>query len=227
MAKLHATALAFYGVRLCAYLLLRGATTEMRPIKAKSASVPDRLKRLPLLSGCAALYAFLAAPLRVTAAGQATDAVKLLVKASFASFGVAAVADAWKYVAKQLNGKDHLVTGGPFFFFRHPNYTFEVLGWLLSFAAAVSAAAPVSKHVPALACSALGAFGIYGVLAGEAASGLEKKQREKYGDSPEYEKWVARTWAGPMLGAPKVMPPRRVTDAFERVAWSGPAFPKK
>ena len=56
---------------------------------------------------------------------------------------------------------------------------------------------------------------------------IEKKQREKYGDSPEYEKWVARTWAGPMLGAPKVMPPRRVTDAFERVAWSGPAFPKK
>ena len=92
VAKLHATALAFYGVRLCAYLLLRGATTEMRPIKAKSASVTDRLKRLPLLAGCAALYAFLAAPLRVTAAGQATDAVKLLVKASFASFGVAAVA---------------------------------------------------------------------------------------------------------------------------------------
>ena len=227
VAKLHATALAFYGIRLCAYLLLRGATTEMRPIKAKAASVADRLKRLPLLAGCASLYAFLAAPLRVTAAGRATDAVELLVKASFVSFGVAAVADAWKYVAKQLNGKDHLVTGGPFFLFRHPNYTFEVLGWLLSFAAAVSAAAPVSKHVPALACSALGAFGIYGVLAGEAASGLEKKQREKYGDSPEYEKWVARTWAGPMLGAPKVMPPRRVTDAFERVAWSGPAFPKK
>ena len=227
VAKLHATALAFYGVRLCAYLLLRGATTEMRPIKAKSASVTDRLKRLPLLAGCAALYAFLAAPLRVTAAGQATDAVKLLVKASFASFGVAAVADAWKYVAKQVKGKDHLVTGGPFFFFRHPNYTFEVLGWLLSFAAAISAAAPVSKHVAALACSALGAFGIFGVLAGEAAAGLEKKQLEKYGDSPEYQKWVARTWAGPMVGAPKVMPPRRVTDTFERVAWSGSAFPKK
>ena len=227
VAKLHATALAFYGIRLCAYLLLRRATTDMKPIKAKAASVADRLKRLPLLSGCAALYAFLAAPLRVTAAGRATDAVELLVKASFVSFGVAAVADAWKYVAKQVKGKDHLVTGGPFFFFRHPNYTFEVLGWLLSFAAAVSAASPLSKHVPALACSALGAFGIYGVLAGEAASGLEKKQREKYGDSPEYEKWVARTWAGPMLGAPKVMPPRRVTDAFERVAWSGPAFPKK
>ena len=37
------------------------------------------------------------------------------------------------------------MTGGPFFFFRHPNYTFEVLGWLLSFAAAISAAAPVSR----------------------------------------------------------------------------------
>ena len=63
--------------------------------------------------------------------------------------------------------------------------------------------------------------------AGEAAAGLEKKQLEKYGDSPEYQKWVARTWAGPMVGAPKVMPPRRVTDTFERVAWSGSAFPKK
>jgi len=30
-----------------------------------------------------------------------------------------------------------------------------------------------------------------------------------------------------MVGAPKVMPPRRVTDTFERVAWSGSAFPKK
>ena len=53
VAKLHATALAFYGVSLCAYLLLRGATTEMRPIKSKSASVTDRLKRLPS-RGCAA-----------------------------------------------------------------------------------------------------------------------------------------------------------------------------
>ena len=79
VAKLHATALAFYGIRLCAYLLLRGATTDMKPIKAKSASVADRLKRLPLLSGCAALYAFLAAPLRVTAAGRATDALFTLI----------------------------------------------------------------------------------------------------------------------------------------------------
>ena len=228
VAKLHATALAFYGVRLGAYLLLRGTTTEMRPIKAKEASISDRLKRLPLLAGCAALYAFLAAPLRITAATTATETVSILVKTSFACFGVAAVSDSWKYFAKYFRGRDHLVTGGPFALFRHPNYTFELLGWMASFAAAISAASGAySKHVGALVCSALGALGIFGVLAGEAAAGLEKKQAEKYGDDPAYEAWVARTWAGPMLAAAKPAPARRVANDLERYAWSGPVFPKK
>ena len=57
-----------------------------------------------------------------------------------------------------------------------------------------------------LGASAVGLAGIYFVLAGEATAGLEKKQREKYGGSPEYEAWVASSWSGPMLAAPPAPP---------------------
>ena len=34
---------------------------------------------------------------------------------------------------------------------------------------------------------------------GEAAVGLEKKQKEKYGGTPEYENWVKGSWSGPVF----------------------------
>ena len=35
----------------------------------------------------------------------------------------------------------------------------------------------------------------------QAATGLEKKQQEAYGDDPRFAAWRARTWAGPTLAA--------------------------
>lgn len=31
----------------------------------------------------------------------------------------------------------------------------------------------------------------------QAATGLEKKQKEKYGELQEYKDWVTTTWSGP------------------------------
>jgi hypothetical protein len=68
----------------------------------------------------------------------------------------------------------------------------------------------------------VGLVGIFNVLAGEATAGLERKQRAKYGASPEYQAWVKRTWAGPSFGAPPAP-----VDKFERVAWSGTCYPSR
>ena len=40
-------------------------------------------------------------------------------------------------------------------------------------------------------------MGILGVLVG-ATTGLEKKQKEKYGGTLEYEAWIKTSWLGPM-----------------------------
>lgn len=50
-----------------------------------------------------------------------------------------------------------------------------------------------------LALAIVGWLGILGVLAGEATGGLERKQEEKYGGTPEYEAWIRKSWSGPML----------------------------
>ena len=46
--------------------------------------------------------------------------------------------------------------------------------------------------------SVLGCVGIVFVLA-MAATGLEKRQKERYGSSPAYQKWVKSTVSGPVL----------------------------
>jgi hypothetical protein len=42
----------------------------------------------------------------------------------------------------------------------------------------------------------LGWVGIMSVLI-MAATGLEKKQHEKYKDTEEYKQWIKKSWAGP------------------------------
>ena len=153
------------------------------------------------------------------------------VAVAFAGFGLAALGDTWKSIVKARDGANALVVGGPFRYLRHPNYTGELIGWTASFVAALVAAASTPgglvKHSAWLAISALGTTGIYFVLAGEAAPGLEKKQRAKYGGRDDYERWVAKTWAGPQLNTPAPSKPPIVYYKFERVAWSGTCYPSK
>jgi hypothetical protein len=84
-------------VRLNAFLLYRelALPVEAHQMKARDASVAERLKRLPVVVGCAVLYFCMAAPLRITAlaAGGSSPLVAAAVALAFVSFGVAAVGD--------------------------------------------------------------------------------------------------------------------------------------
>ena len=218
IARWHALALIFYGVRLNAHLFYRECALprEISGMKAKDATLAERLKRAPVILGCSLLYFLLAAPLRVTATAAASSSKPLqaAVACAFLGFAVAALGDLQKLVTKTIKGKDHLVTGGLYKWLRHPNYTGEVFGWSASFAAAlIAGAAAAGGGVlasartlltnPWIGASALGWLGIMFVLAGEASVGLEKKQKAKYGGQPEYEAWLKGSWAGPVFDPKK------------------------
>jgi len=114
-----------------------------------------------------------------------------------------------KTFGKALKGEDDLITGGIFRFFRHPNYTGEVIGWSSSCLAGFLAVALKIKcdtsgggclalwksMAPFLLLSVMGATGISFVLA-TATAGLEFRQKEKYGDTDEYQKWIKKSWVG-------------------------------
>ena len=62
-ARWHALALIFYGVRLNAHLFYRECALprEISGMKAKDATLAERLKRAPVILGCSLLYFLLAA----------------------------------------------------------------------------------------------------------------------------------------------------------------------
>jgi len=200
----HALALVFYGIRLNLFLLYRELCIPLfrefrEKIEERARNKGNRLARTPFLVSCAALYSGLTAPLFVTSqVTQPSTALKVLVACSWLGFLVAAVGDFTKSVVKARQGQDVLVRSGIFKFLRHPNYSGEAFGWTASFLAAVASVEDWSSNGVALVASALGWAGIVFVLA-MAATGLERKQKEKYGDSQEYKDWVRGSWAGPTL----------------------------
>jgi steroid 5-alpha reductase family enzyme len=212
---LHAAALLFYGLRLDVFLLYRELCIprfrKFRETIEKKAP-PNRASRTPFILSCALLYACMASPLFVTATTTTTSvaassvAVQVSIVLTWAGFLMAALGDWTKSVGKARRGEDALITNGIFRFFRHPNYTGEILGWTASCVAAFAAAFAnggnnfnswkVPTHVCiSLTASIVGLAGIILVLA-MATKGLEKKQKEKYGDSDEYKQWVKRSWVG-------------------------------
>lgn len=195
----HALALFFYGTRLDLFLLYRELCIPKfrkfrEEIEEKAPS--NRLSRTPFILSCALLYACLGAPLFVTSTCTRafSNVTAGLVACTWIGFVLAALGDAQKSVVKARKGDDALVTGGVFYFLRHPNFTGETLGWTASFLAAVSVG-NWKSNVGLLAASALGWAGICFVLA-MASTNLEKKQKEKYGVSSEYQQWVDGSWAG-------------------------------
>lgn len=206
VTKAHALALAFYGLRLNLFLLYRELQipyfTEVRErIEARAAARGGRLKRTPFIVSCALLYGCMCAPLFVTASAAPSAALIASVGLVWAGFIIAALGDLTKTVIKTREGASHLVREGIFRWLRHPNYTGEALGWSANVAAALVAAVASGtfrSSLKVLGSSLFGLMGILYVLAG-AATGLEKKQREKYGRSAEYEAWLAGSWAGPTI----------------------------
>eukprot|EP00536_Pseudo-nitzschia_multiseries_P003232 jgi/Psemu1/64040/estExt_Genemark1.C_480051 len=206
--QLHAALYVFYGVRLCGFLFHRQKTSPVGGMKRRDDTLAQRLKRLPLILGCSALYYCMAAPaMKILAldnpAPTISNAAALAV--GIFGFGLAAVGDWYKSKIKARDGADTLVTSGPFRYFRHPNYTGEMIGWtsacILLPALSLIGSSNLRRAMPLFVSSILGWAGIvFAVLAVDATAGLEKKQRAKYGGTPEYEAWVKSSWSGPMLG---------------------------
>jgi steroid 5-alpha reductase family enzyme len=134
-------------------------------------------------------------------------------------FLLGALGDLNKTVGKAWQGEDALITGGIFRFFRHPNYTGEVIGWVSSCLAgflavlwktvSISSSAVGGSNValwksmsPYLLTSLMGAIGISFVLV-TATTGLEFRQKEKYGDTEEYKKWIKKSWVGFQMASKK------------------------
>mmetsp|Transcript_7556 Transcript_7556/g.10028 ORF Transcript_7556/g.10028 Transcript_7556/m.10028 type:complete len:375 (+) Transcript_7556:126-1250(+) len=225
IAVVHAAAVLFYGVRLNLFLAYREIFLprfrHMRErIEDRAKSRGSRLSRTPFIVSCAALYAFLATPFLVTSkscaemsikccsgesgvVGIIWNLVRAAVVATWGGFLIEAWGDFAKSIGKAQKGEDALITGGIFRFFRHPNYTGEIIGWASSCVAAFLAVAATSgktlsawmSMAPSLIACVLGASGISFVLT-TATAGLERRQLEKYGDTDEYKEWVGKSWVG-------------------------------
>ena len=229
----HAFAVFFYGSRLNLFLLYRELCLPrfraMRErIEEKAKKQGSRLNRTPFLLSCAFLYFCMICPVLVTtklcegmsmSCGVGSEAnlllgasLRLSVVLSFSGYLLGAVGDLNKIIGKMIKGEDTLITGGIFRYFRHPNYTGEMVGWASSCVAAFLAVAlkAVTTHANGglrvwksmtglLSLSVIGTIGIAFVL-GTATAGLELRQREKYGDTEEYEQWIESSWVGFKMG---------------------------
>lgn len=224
----HAFALFFYGTRLDIFLAYR--ELFLKRFRAMRERIEDRAKkqgsrfsRTPFIISCAFLYFCMVTPVMITSqicrdlplafspikggiVPLLEQSCRLSIVVSLFGFLLGAVGDLNKTIGKALKGEDELITGFVFRFFRHPNYTGEVIGWNASMLAAFLAVAlkcasgggglTVWKTYAAkLALSVCGACGITFVLA-TATAGLEFRQQEKYGGTASYDEWVKKSWVG-------------------------------
>lgn len=247
LSACHAAILLFYGLRLDIFLLYREVfivrfRVMRERIEDRAKKQGNRLKRTPFLLSCAFLYFCMMSPLLITSqvcndmsmilqpsplglgGGGGISIIsilKLLLRSSIVmtllGFLLGASGDLNKTVGKAWQGEDALVSGGIFRFFRHPNYTGEVIGWVSSCLAGflavlwktVSISAVAGSNValwksmsPYLLTSLMGAIGISFVLV-TATTGLEFRQKEKYGDTEEYKKWIKKSWVGFKMASKK------------------------
>lgn len=224
LAQLHAAAIVFYGVRLNLYLLYREIFLERfrkmrerieeKRTKGNIGAVKNILSRVPFILSCSFLYLGLVYPAFISAevsysigaitTNYSTMLYKVLVGLTWFGFGLGALGDFNKSLIKKLKGEDHLVTGGIFSVFRHPNYTGEMIGWTASFLASIASifALPGASRIKVLKSltfplitSMTSVMGILFVLLA-ATTGLESRQKEKYGEKTEYVEWIKKSWKG-------------------------------
>ena len=233
LAQLHTTAIVFYGIRLNLFLLYREIcidkfrkfrdkieekNTKKNP--NKSWLLDNIMSRTPFVLSCSLLYAGLAIPALISAkmSMSTVDVLsskktimtlyKVLVYGTWFGFGLGAIGDINKSLIKKIKGEDHLVTGGIYRFFRHPNYTGEIIGWTSSFLACITSIFLSSSSsnnnnimflmkslIGELLTSIVGVFGIVFVLL-SATAGLEQRQKIKYGNTEQYQNWVKKSWKG-------------------------------
>jgi steroid 5-alpha reductase family enzyme len=206
IAVKHCWAHIAYGTRLCAFLFWRELTVprfrEFREKIEMSAPAGGRRRRAPFILGCSFLYFAMSVPLVMSArapepTGATRAAAAALANAAWFGFWVAALGDAWKYLAKASRGASVLVTGGPYAVLRHPNYQGEQLLWAASAALGV-AVAPTSFL--SIAAAVVGCAGIQFVLM-QATTGLNARQDVEYANWPAFNAW--RAWRGFELPKPR------------------------
>ncbi|KAJ8612150.1 hypothetical protein CTAYLR_002471 [Chrysophaeum taylorii] len=202
-AAWHAWAHLVYGVRLCLFLLWREVNVErFRRMREKieemappSETLGERiLTRSPFILGCSMLYFCMSLPLLASARGTTTRAFAWPpLVAAYIGLVMAAVGDIHKSLAKARRGEMALVTTGLYRVMRHPNYTGEQLLWAASAVVGLALSTPVTRPFKTLftwTAILLGQLGIQFVLMNATAS-LNDRQREKYGDDPDYRTWRA------------------------------------
>ncbi|KAL3935049.1 MAG: hypothetical protein SGBAC_009361 [Bacillariaceae sp.] len=191
-AVLLAKACIFYGARLGSYLLLRDYLRDYQTT-IKNGSITSRIT---FSASLAWFYAFLTTP--VLYALRSTGAVNSRISMAGASLAwtgaiLEAVADLHKLIAKQQSDdKDGKEFTGPdtwaYSICRHPNYLGEMLFWVGLFVGGVGS---FGKSIPAWLGSSFGLAGILSIML-KAASGLEKRQSEKYGGQERYDTWKSK-----------------------------------
>lgn len=185
-----------YGIRLALYLLMR----ERRSASYKKILYqPDNAKKKPLFAmmmiwiSCALLYLGQMSPatfyLYNSSEGVAVNELWAWIGAAVAALGVIIeiVADAQKSAAKRKDAGRY-VDSGLYRIVRCPNYFGEVLMWTGSFVITFGSCCTLWQWVIA----SLGYVGIVYVMF-SGARRLELRQREVYGNIPEFQAYIKRT----------------------------------
>ena len=237
IVSFQAAALIFFGLRLNLFLFIRTRLSQRmkefeKKIEERAIARGSRLTRIPFILSCGFLYYGLVCPLILTSQlskakdvpSLAFNVMKVLVAGQWLGYVVAAIGDLTKSCVKlKNNDESYLVTTGIFSKLRHPNYSGEILAWTcnalcgsLAGAYILRTVRPVSVSVIAtMTTAAVGWMGIVFVLL-RATTSLEKRQKENYGESVQYQEWVAKTWSGWTLpDATSETPPPTVENHHE------------
>jgi steroid 5-alpha reductase family enzyme len=219
----HGASLIFYGLRLNAFLILRNVLSQR--IQEFNTKVEERAiargnrwtTRAPFILSCGLLYYGLTVPLwfhtQLTTASTTLAIPPLtrlvlqgLIAAQWFGFGIAAIGDATKFHVKQSQKNErYLVTSGIYAWWRHPNYSGEVIGWTANALLGLVTATLWMRqftltNILNLASLVLGWTGITFVLL-RATESLEARQKKEYGNLPQYQSWIQSTWGGWQLPA--------------------------
>lgn len=194
---LMVTSTIFYGFRLGTYLLARQAVFKEKGDEMKATDKSPRLKRVPFAVSVGLFYAMMSIPnLYALRSGPLEEGTILatvsMVGAIMAWTGalIEAIADGHKFLVKKRAKEGSTLfqgpTGGLYRLVRFPNYFGEVLFWFGLF---VGGAPTFGKSILAWISSALGLYGIFGIMS-SASKRLHGKQVEKYKGQAKYDEWA-------------------------------------
>lgn len=197
---LQALGATAHGVRLASYLFSRQMRGDMpkraRPHERdrdREVSPGERLRRLPLIAGCAALYSCITSPVLFATSHPVSRAEAVQwagVALQWSGVLLAAAADWQKSAYKLKHSAAHWVDQGLYTRVRHPNYLGELMVWT----GAYLVGAPSFQGGGEWATATLGLLSVWATML-HSTRHLEAKQRDRYGSQEAYHRYVADTAA--------------------------------